>query len=186
MKWLSGFYGWMVEHKDGLLVFAAITSPLISAFAVITGPFVQRRIAEQNTKLNREQFGFQQKQAQASFYGPYNQKWADRFAEKAAQLIVNAGKIQTIRAAKSSATGVSSQDYEKLERLRDENKILHVEIFIMLEKSKLTDELIEAISNIGELKERDVKMLVPLIDKASMAARQIVNARLSDVKQILE
>lgn len=112
----------MVGHKDGLLVLAAVASPFISAFAVITGPFIQRKIAEQSNRLNREQFAYQRKQTQATLQGNYNQRWADRFSEKAAEFIVNSGKIQRLQSSKTSATDRSSEYREKLQALRDKTK----------------------------------------------------------------
>jgi hypothetical protein len=93
-------FGWLRDNKDGVLALAALISPataLVATFvsyrAVITGPRIQREIADRQSAFNNRQIELQQgslalatRQLRANLLGSYDQKWIEGFTDALAEL----------------------------------------------------------------------------------------------------
>ena len=101
---------WVTNNKDALLALAAFLAPvtsiivgLVSYRAVVTGPRVQLRIAQEQSKLTERQLVLQEKQFQATLhqlqftvFGTTAQKWIDEFRDMLSQLFGIAGRASLI------------------------------------------------------------------------------------------
>jgi len=87
---------WFTANKDALIAVAALVSPvvavvigLISAVvsyrAVVTGPRIQREISQESLKIAARQVALQEQSLSANLIGIADQKWADGFADMAAE-----------------------------------------------------------------------------------------------------
>jgi hypothetical protein len=79
---------WVVTNKDALLALGAFLSPVtaiiaaaVSYRAVVTGPKVQMRIAQQQNELAEKQFALTEQQARVASIGALEQKWISDFQE---------------------------------------------------------------------------------------------------------
>jgi hypothetical protein len=79
---------WVATNKDALLALGAFLSPVtaiiaaaVSYRAVVTGPKVQMRIAQQQNELAEKQFALTEQQARAVSIGALEQKWISDFQE---------------------------------------------------------------------------------------------------------
>ena len=93
--------GWLKENKDAMLALAGLISPftaLLAAFvsyrAVVTGPRIQREIAQEQYRLTNRQIAIQEatvalsdRKMRADLLGSYDQKWIDTFRATLAELI---------------------------------------------------------------------------------------------------
>ena len=94
-------FGWLKDNKDGVLALAALISPataMIAAFvsyrAVVTGPRIQREIAQRQFDLNNRQIKLQEetlalatRQLRANLLGSSDQKWIEAFRDTLAELM---------------------------------------------------------------------------------------------------
>ena len=94
-------FGWLKDNKDGVLALAALISPataMIAAFvsyrAVVTGPRIQREIAQRQFDLNNRQIKLQEetlalatRQLRANLLGSSDQKWIETFRDTLAELM---------------------------------------------------------------------------------------------------
>ena len=79
---------WVAANKDALLALGAFLSPVtaiiaaaVSYRAVVTGPKVQMRIAQQQNELAEKQFALTEQQARVASIGALEQKWISDFQE---------------------------------------------------------------------------------------------------------
>jgi hypothetical protein len=79
---------WVATNKDALLALGAFLSPVtaiiaaaVSYRAVVTGPKVQMRIAQQQNELTEKQFALTEQQARVASIGALEQKWISDFQE---------------------------------------------------------------------------------------------------------
>lgn len=95
---------WCAAHRDALIAVAALVSPLVavggtlisavvSYRAVVTGPRIQREIAQQQFRLTNRQLDLQERtialteaQISANLVGIADQKWIEGFRDAIAQL----------------------------------------------------------------------------------------------------
>jgi hypothetical protein len=98
MEWLVG---WLKENKDAMLALAGLISPftaLLAAFvsyrAVVTGPRIQREIAQEQYRLTDRQIAVQEatvalsdRKMRADLLGSYDQNWIDTFRATLAELV---------------------------------------------------------------------------------------------------
>ena len=84
---------WAGKNKDALLALGASLAPVTSIIAaavsyraVVTGPRVQMRIAQQQNELAEKQFALTEQQARVASIGASEQKWISDFQEMSARL----------------------------------------------------------------------------------------------------
>jgi hypothetical protein len=84
---------WVATNKDALLALGAFLSPVtaiiaaaVSYRAVVTGPKVQMRIAQQQNELAEKQFALTEQQARSASIGTSEQKWISDFQGMLAHL----------------------------------------------------------------------------------------------------
>jgi hypothetical protein len=71
---------WAGKNKDALLALGAFLGPVTAIIAVVIGPFVQTRIAQQQNKQAEKQFALTEQQARFASIGASEQKWISRFS----------------------------------------------------------------------------------------------------------
>ena len=116
---------WVATNKDALLALGAFLSPVtaiiaaaVSYRAVVTGPKVQMRIAQQQNELAEKQFALTEQQARVASIGALEQKWISDFQEMLAHLFALAFRANLIL-----LTLKKSSDLQKMAELND----LHIE-----------------------------------------------------------
>jgi hypothetical protein len=91
---------WVAKNKDALLALAAFLAPVtsiilgfVSCRAVVTGPRVQLRIAQEQSKLTERQLTLQERQFQTTLhqleftvFGTAEKKWIDDFRDMMSQV----------------------------------------------------------------------------------------------------
>jgi hypothetical protein len=116
---------WVATNKDALLALGAFLAPITSIIAaavsyraVVTGPRVQIRIAQQQNELAEKQFALTERQARFVSIGASEQKWISDFQEMLAHLFALAFRANLIL-----LTLKKSSDLQKMAELND----LHIE-----------------------------------------------------------
>ena len=197
MDKLRNFLTWSIENKEGLVVVIAIISPfsaaitailaaLISYRANITGPRTQREIAKQNFEISKEQLRFQRQQAEATLYGAYNQRWVDKFSEKAAELITSASEIQTIAGDRTSTKQMSEEVVNMLLKSNRSYQITLNETKLLVNESDKPEDFFKSVSELLLIEGYITKEIDAAQIRSIRLARTIIQNRLFSVKTYLE
>jgi hypothetical protein len=111
---------WVAANKDALLALGAFLAPVTSIIAaavsyraVVTGPRVQMRIAQQQNELAEKQFALTEQQVRVASIGVSEQKWISDFQEMLAHLFALG-----FRASLIILTLKKSSDQQKSAQLR--------------------------------------------------------------------
>lgn len=176
MTWTGNIYAWTVAHKEGLPVMAAVASPFVAA---AVGLFISNR----QLKASREQIRFQRQHAEATLHGSYNQRWADRFLEKAAEFIANALETQSIAGSRTPVENLSIDSIDNLIRLEKEGVILRNEVTLMLDENSFSEVFLRQVASVAKIKGHNVHDVSETHSVAIRFARLIINDRLDRVNR---
>ena len=193
MDRLHNFYDWVIRHKEGLSILVAATSPFTSSIfaliaagisyrATITGPRIQRQIAEKSLETSREQLRFQRQQAEATLYGAYNQRWVDKFSEKAAELITSASEIQTISGDRKATRKMSEEVVNMLLKSNRSYQITLNETKLLVNENDQSDEFFRSVSELLLIEGYDAEKINAAQTRSVVLARSIIQGRLLSVK----
>jgi hypothetical protein len=123
---------WVATNKDALLALGAFLAPVTSIIAaavsyraVVTGPKVQMRIAQQQNELAEKQFALTEQQARFASIGASEQKWISDFQEMLAHLFALGFRaISIILRRKDEA---ASSDQQRTTQLLSDLNSIHIE-----------------------------------------------------------
>jgi hypothetical protein len=147
---------WVAKNKDALLALAAFLAPVTSIIlgfvsyrAVVTGPRVQLRIAQEQNKLTERQLTLQEKQFQTTLhqlqftvFGAVEQKWIDDFRDIVSQIFAISDRATVLHFTTMESPNAVEEAVE-LRKLRDEAATLISKIWLHLahENEELTSKL---------------------------------------------
>jgi hypothetical protein len=135
---------WVAANKDALLAIGAALAPVtfiiaaaVSYRAVVTGPKVQIRIAEQQNKLaerqqalNEKQFVLTEEQLRFAIIGTSEQKWISEFRDMLETLFGLADRASVLHSLIKDTPALFLQHGDELIALRDKAATLISRIWL--------------------------------------------------------
>jgi hypothetical protein len=136
---------WVANNKEALYTLAAFLAPvtsiivgLVSYKAVVTGPRVQRRIAQEQAKLTERQLSLQEKQFRTTLhqlyftvFGAVEQRWIDTFRDMLSEIFSISDRMALLEGVQQEGV-IDEKQVDELIELRDEASKLISKVWLHL------------------------------------------------------